>query len=123
MRTRLFQIFRQRDGRSLGRAMAFLIALHALVLGLDSGTMAAAAGAGAICSTDGAASLPGTPVHHQDTECCLTGCAAPAMAAPPAVDLPAPPAFTVVADPAPPAASVVARRIDAASPRGPPRAA
>jgi hypothetical protein len=104
--------------------MAVLVALHALVLGLDTGTMAGAALARTVlCTSDGAGSIPATPAEHRDHDCCLTGCAAPTVAAlPPAIAIPAP-----VGTPAPAAIAAVSggpsRHLTDAAPRGPPRLA
>ena len=124
MRTSLFKVFRTRDGRSLMRAMALLVALHALAFGLDTGTMAGAALARTVlCTSDGSGSIPVTPAQHGDHDCCLTGCAAPTVAAlPPAIAVPAP-----LGTPAPAAIAVVSgtpsRYLTDAAPRGPPRLA
>jgi len=124
MRTSLLAIFRTRDGRSLARAMALLVALHALVFGLDAGTMAGAARARTVlCTSDGAGSIPAAPAEHRDRDCCLTGCTAPTVAAlPPAIAIPAPEGMpTAIA-----AAAVSAgpsRPLTDAAPRGPPRLA
>ena len=79
MRTSLLAAFRTEDGRSLGWALAVLLLVNVLALGLSAGTMAAETSLGtSLCAAaagdDGG---PGIP-HHHDCDCCLTGCAAAA---------------------------------------------
>ena len=122
MRTTLFQAFRTRDGRSLGRAMAVLLVLNALVLGFNGGVMAADAGLGiSLCAAS--AEDGGTPVAPpgHDRDCCLAGCPAAATAiAPGAAVLPSPPLPRDTGTRAQPSeAPTPPVRADAA-PRGPP---
>lgn len=123
MRTTLFQAFRTRDGRSLGRVMAVLLLLNALMLGFNGGVMAADADLGTSLCTASAGDNGGTPVAPpgRDRDCCLAGCPAAATAiAPGAAVLLSPPLPRDTGTRAQPSeAPTPPARADAAA-RGPP---
>jgi len=86
MNRSLFAALRDRDGRSLARALIALILLSVLAAGLNGG--AAAAPGFAICSAAATAGgAGGTPPVHHTADCCLVGATplATAMAARPPV--------------------------------------
>jgi hypothetical protein len=119
----LLRAFRSRDGRSLGRALAILYLVGAVIAAFGNGASAAmATGGGVFCVTAPDGKTPAPPVSGSHTEdCCLTG-HAPTPAATPGVPAELP-SRTIIAAIAPieTASDLPARRhTGAASPRGPP---
>lgn len=121
MRRSLLAQFRDRDGRSLMRALAVLLTLNAIVAGLHSGAMAAPAGSTILCAaTAGNPDNPPQPVRADFHDHCLASCTAPAVPDAGMAEL-ASPAFVI-------SGGLTLRPIDArqpavshhAQPRGPP---
>jgi len=86
-----FSAIRGPDGRSLSRALAFLVFVNALIAGLHGGMLAEAATGRTFitCTLAGAGHLPVGPVRDGERACCVLGCAS--SLAPTAV--PEPPAI------------------------------
>lgn len=121
-----FSAIRGPDGRSLSRALAFLVFINALLAGLHGGMLAEAATGRSFvtCTFAGAAQVPVGPLRDGERACCVLGCAT--SLAPTAI--PEPPVLAGVA-PEPPAPVLmpvpdrraVPFRIEAPiGPRGPP---
>jgi len=112
---------RTRDGRSIGLALAVLLALNAFLVGIASGVAAPIGPELAFCGLDhqGSPELPGVPGHEHD--CCVPAMAAAPLATPPAL---VPPAPIETGDLLPAATPLVvaAAQLLSREPRGPPLA-
>ena len=81
---KLLAILRGSDGRSLGFALACLLAVSSLIGGVQAGT-AANASAGVLCVLGDVTGGGAPPADHPEP-CCMAGCLSPTpiLAAPPA---------------------------------------
>jgi hypothetical protein len=118
MRRSLFSILRGTDGRSIGRALAFLLLVNALAAGFHTGAIA---GTGALCtvSHSGGSNTPPAPAHPDP--CCMAGCATQAAALPgesPSIETPE--FFTAPSQGFAASSEPTAFRLFDHGPRGPP---
>ena len=124
MRSNLLSVFRNGDGRSLGKAFAILYLVAAVIAAFGSGASAAMAmPGGVLCITgdSGKAPVPAPASGTHTQDCCLSG-HAPTPAATPSTPAQLPARIAIAATtPVPTACDLPAyRHITAARPRGPP---
>jgi hypothetical protein len=118
MRRSLLAILRGIDGRSIGRALAFLLVVNALAAGFHTGAIAAT---GTLCTAfhTGSTGTPSAPAYPDP--CCMAGCAAQAVGLPGEAASIQPPEFAAAPAPGFAASSeAIAFRLFDHGPRGPP---
>jgi hypothetical protein len=126
MRISLLALMRGRDGRSLSRALAFLVLLNAVFGGLHAGMAAVAPDTATVlchgAGTTDPTHLPAAPIPNSHADCCLTGCAsAPAGNVMAALPEPLPPlAASSIRPPIATQSIPVHRVLAREGPRGPP---